>query len=106
MDSKSAIKPSFYREFTTEVEEQVKAPVEVGEDQKALSYITHFKGWEILKETKDRLERYLDQLVSEAMAGGLSMEEIGQRTMVKEMSKFVLNSLIEKAENARRETDK
>lgn len=100
-----AIKPSFYKDFTSGVTEKIEEVV-VDADQQALAHITHFKGWELLKRIKDRLESHLDQLVSEAMANGMSMEEIGQRTMVKELSKFVLNSFIEKAENARRATEK
>lgn len=100
-----AIKPTFYQEFTSRVEEIAEEGA-LDKDQKALSHITHFRGWELLGGYKGRLEEYLDTLVSEAMAGGLSMEEIGQRTMVKELTKFVLNSFVEKANAARRAEDK
>lgn len=100
-----AIKPSFYQDFTTKVEEIVEEKV-LTDDQQALAYITHFKGWELLKKKKEALELHLDTLVSEAMAQGLSMEEIGQRTMVKELTKFVLNSFVEQANAARRAEEK
>src|SRR5512146_1388238 len=100
-----AIKPTFYQEFTTKVEEIAEEKT-LTADQQALAHITHFKGWDILKSYKGRLEEYLDTLVSEAMVQGLSMEELGQRTMVKELTKFVLNSFVLKAEDARRQEDK
>ena len=100
-----AIKPSFYQDFTTKVEEVVEEKV-LTQDQQALAYITHFKGWELLKKKKESLENYLDNLVSEAMSQGLSMEEIGQRTMVKELTKFALNSFVEQANAARRAEEK
>lgn len=105
MDNKQAIRPSFYTEFTTGVEE-IKEEKVVDENQQALAYITHFKGWDLLEEYEKRLEGYLDTLVSEAMANGLSTSEIGERTMVKELSKFVLKSFLRKAQDARRAEDK
>ena len=100
-----AIKPNFYTQFTSDVE-KVSEKGEINEDQQALAYITHFKGWEMMKAYKERLEEYLDGLVSGAMAQGLSMEEIGQRTMVKELTKYILNSFTDKADAARRAEDK
>ena len=100
MDNQQAIRPSFYKEFTTDIESIEEEPV-VDENQQALSYITHFKGWELLKEYAGRLKECLDVMVSEAMAQGMSMSELGERTMVKELSKFVLDSFIKKAEDAR-----
>ena len=104
MDSE-AIKPNFYTQFTTEVE-KMSEEKSVSDDQQALTYITHFKGWDMLKAYKERLEEYLDGLVSTAMTQGLSMEEIGQRTMVKELTKFILHSFVDKADNARRIEEK
>jgi hypothetical protein len=93
MDNNEAIKPTFYQDFSTKIEE-VSGEKEFTEDQQALAYITHFKGWELLKAYKVRLEEYLDSMVSEAMASGMSMQELGERTMVKELAKLVMNSLI------------
>jgi hypothetical protein len=100
-----AIKPTFYQEFTSSVDKIVDEKV-VNKDQQALAYITHFKGWELGKAYAKRLEEYLDTLVSEAMAGGMSMAELGQRTMVKELTKFVLRSFLAKFEDARQSTEK
>lgn len=102
MDNNQAIRPNFYQDFTSGIEEIKEEPV-IDENQQALSYITQFKGWKLLKEYEVRLENYLDELVSEAMSKGLSMSDIGERTMVKELTKFVLRSLISKAEDAKRQ---
>lgn len=104
MDS-SAIRPNFYQQFTSGVDE-IKQESIPDEKQQALAYIGQFKGWKILKEYEQRLEEYLDTLVSEAMASGSSVAEIGERTMVKELTKFVLRSLIAKVEDAKRSTEK
>ena len=100
-----AIKPSFYTEFTTKVDEVLEEKVLDG-DTEALSYITHFKGWKLLKDYADNLNKFLDESLSQAIAGGAGMKEIGERALVKELSKFVLNSFIEKADHARRTADK
>jgi hypothetical protein len=103
MDSK-AIRPNFYQEFTSKVNEMQKEEIDL--DTQAMAYITHYRGWVLLKEYEQKLEAYLDQLVSEALANGLSMAEVGERTTVKEMAKFMLRSLIKKAEDARRSEEK
>jgi hypothetical protein len=100
-----AIKPTFYQDFTSSVTKIAEEKV-VDEDQQALAYITHFKGWELGKAYAKRLEDYLDTLVNEAMANGMSMEELGQRTMVKELTKFVLGSFMSKFEDARKSTER
>jgi fructose-1-phosphate kinase PfkB-like protein len=100
-ETKQAIRPNFYKEFTTKVDE-VSEDVEVDESQQALAFITHYKGWALLKDYKQRLEDYLDTMVSEAIASGADFKDIGQRTMIKELAKYVLTSFIDKAENARR----
>ena len=105
MDNKQAIKPNFYSSFTSGVTEIKDEPV-TDENQQALAYITHYKGWVLLKEYKKRLEDYLDRMVSEAISKGLDMNQIGERTMVKEMAKFVLESFVRKAEDARRGEEK
>jgi hypothetical protein len=102
--SDEAIKPNFYTDFTSQVDKMVEEDP-LTEDQQALAYITHFKGWELLEAYKIRLEEYLDGLVSEAMSKGLSMEEIGQRTMVRELTKYVLNNFVSKANGARKQED-
>jgi hypothetical protein len=102
--SDEAIKPNFYQEFSTKVEEEVTENV-ANKDQQALAYITRFKGWELLKAYEGRLEELLDSMVNEAMVN-MSMRELGERTMVKELSKLVLKSLIRKAEDARNAEEK
>jgi hypothetical protein len=100
---KQALKPNFYTNFTSKVEEIVEEPLT--EDQQALAYITHFRGWELMKTKKVKLEEYLDSLVNEAMSQGLTMNELGERTMVKELTKFVLNSFVNLADAARKTED-
>lgn len=101
----SATRPNFYQDFSTGIEQVAEEKV-IEEDVQALAHITHYKGWKLLLEYKDRLEKYLDTLVSEAIAGGSSMADIGERTMVREMAKLVLDRFVEKAEHARREAEK
>lgn len=101
----NAIKPSFYQEFTSGVDEAV-AVEEVSEDTQALAYITRFKGWSLMKEYKDKLVKFLDDSLASAIANGADMKEVGERALVKELAKHVLNEFIAKAENATRSIDK
>lgn len=100
-----AIRPSFYREYTEKVDE-IAEEVIPDEKQQALAYITHFKGWELMKEYKDTLQRFLDDSLSAAIANGANMSEIGERALVKEIGEYILNSFIKKAEDARRNEEK
>lgn len=100
-----AIRPSFYADFTTKVEE-IKEETKADEDVQALSYITHFKGWQLIKEHVERLNRFLDESLQSAIANNASVSEIGERAMVRELSRYLVNSIIDKADNARRSTDK
>jgi hypothetical protein len=101
----SAIKPTFYEGFTSGVNE-VDAVEEVSEDTQALAYITRFKGWTLMKEYKEKLEKFLDDSLASAIATGADMKEIGERALVKELAKYVLNEFMAKAENARKSIDK
>jgi hypothetical protein len=105
MEDKEAIKPTFYQEFNTKIEEEVKED-KLNDNQQALAYITHFKGWELLKAHKESLDRFLDEMVNDAMTKGMTMQEIGERTVVKELAKLVMQKLIDKADGPRRNEDK
>ena len=105
MKDNKAIRPNFYKEFTTQVEEVLEKP-EVDGDQEALSYITHFKGWSLMKEYQQRLNKFLDESLAQAIASGASMKEIGERAVVKDLAKNILESFVRKAEDARRNADK
>jgi hypothetical protein len=79
---------------------------DIKEDEQALSYITRFRGWKLLKEYADRLKEELDQMVIKSIENGATAEEIGQRTMVKELAKAAVDKIISKAEYARKAEDK
>ena len=99
-----AVRPSFYKEFITEVNETLNDEPK-DENTQALSYITHFRGWQLMKEYQAKLVEMLDNGFKEAIAQGATMKEIGERALVKELAEFVLNQFVEKAESARRLTD-
>ena len=100
----SAIKPTFYKELSTVIEKSDGKDIK--EDEQALAYITRFTGWRLLKEYAERLKEELDQMVVQSMESGATAEEIGQRTMVKELAKAVIDKIISKAEYARQAEDK
>jgi hypothetical protein len=104
MDSQ-AVRPSFYQEFTTKVNEVIEDEKK-DEKTEALSYITHFRGWTILKDYQKSLLGMLDEGLRTAISNGATTKEIGERALIKEMATFVLNSFVEKADHARRTTDK
>jgi hypothetical protein len=45
-------------------------------------------------------------MVNDAMTKGMTMQEIGERTVVKELAKLVMQKLIDKADGPRRNEDK
>ena len=62
--------------------------------------LSDLAGWKVLKEYIGDLKSSLDTLLSNAMEGGASYEEIGQKTIVTTLTKSYLNRVVERVEDA------
>ena len=94
-----AIKPDYFSDFTSiSVSEDKK---ELDGDTTALATLSHTAGWKVLKETIENIGNQLDEMVRSKMASGASLEDIGQFTVTKELTKDVLKQIINRVSDAR-----
>jgi len=97
-----ALRPtSHFEEFASIGEEQPEETKSKLEDeQKALAHLSKLKGWKLIKEYVERINEELDDMVRLAMSNGASFEEIGKKTLVKELTKDVTRRIIAYADDA------
>jgi hypothetical protein len=86
-----------------EVEEQVIESVK--EDEEDLALVARTRGWEKIVEYIDQINKELDDMVLQALQAGVDFEEIGKRTIVKELTREALNKLKNRVEDARAAVD-
>lgn len=110
MDNQALRPNNLFNELTSLVDKNLnpedEVDLQIKEEEEALAYISHFKGWKILKEEISTLEEELDMMVTRAMENGASSKEIGERTIAKEIAKYAIRRLIKRVEDARESRDK
>jgi hypothetical protein len=93
---RAAIKPSFYTEMTGLISAsklEVKEEDILSEETQALYSLSQHRGWGVLDERLKQIEDSLERSVTAAMAAGASFDDIGQKTVVKEIAKYVIKSV-------------
>jgi hypothetical protein len=98
--AKTAIRPNYFNEFAN-VEAILKVPKGKDPEQEALLSLSNHSGWQVLKQYIERIMEELDNLTKTQMAQGVSFEEIGRSTVVKEITKDALRRIIQRVEDAR-----
>jgi hypothetical protein len=96
---KSAIKSNYFNEFAN-VKALQESPGK-DPDQQALNNLSMQTGWKVLKEYIERISQELDDMTRTQMTQGVSFEEIGRSTIIKEITKDVLRKIINKVEDSR-----
>lgn len=102
----SAIKPTSLNDFGSISEEETKEIEVVKNEEDSLAFVARTKGWEDLVKFMDTIIEELDQMVVNAMHSELSFEEIGKRTLVKELTKDAIKRIRTKVEDAREASDR
>ena len=99
---KTAIKANYFNEFAN-VKALQEQKVNPGKDpeQEKLFALSQTGGWQVLKEYIERIMDELDNLTKTQMAQGVSFEEIGRSTVVKEITKDALKRIITRVQDAR-----
>lgn len=97
-----ALRPNnLFREFSEVIKEPVKKADENSEEERALAYISHLKGWKFLKEYADTLCDELDYIVTKSIENGADSKDVGERSIAKEIAKAYVRRFIGKVEDAR-----
>lgn len=92
-------------DFSSLEEEPVDSFEELQDEEESLAYIARTNGWQLITEEMDKVCEELDQMVVEAMQTGMSFEELGKRTAVKELTKDAIRRIAAKVEDARTASD-
>lgn len=100
------MKPNnLFNQFSSLAEEPKKEDADYSEEEKALAYISHLKGWKYLEEYAQRLCEELDNLVVNSIENGANAKEVGERAIAKEIAKVYVKRLVGKISDARRAVD-
>lgn len=102
MSNKQALRPaSPFNQFATIGETADEPQVDLIADEKALYRLSQLKGWKVLREYIDQIEDDLEKMVSTLIETGASDEEIGRKTVVKEIVKNVTRKIKSRVDDAR-----
>jgi hypothetical protein len=95
----NATRPDFFSKFESLAK---KTADEKGltDEEIHLSTLSQQKGWKILTDTKDALLQEFDRLNEQAIATGMSYEEIGKNTLVISLAKGAITRLWNKVDDA------
>lgn len=86
---KKAIRPNFYQQVEQIGQIPAEDSNELSEETVVLNTLGLSKGWKVLVEYIEAIEEELDKSVLTAEETGASFDEIGQRTVVKDLCKYV-----------------
>lgn len=99
-----ALKPDFFTPNVVKDEEAKEKGAT--EDERQLYQLSLTKGWEILTEHFDSEIDRLDSLQGEAIASGMSMEQVGYNAIVIDQVKKIAKSMINKVQDAKESCEK
>lgn len=103
--SDSALHPtSPFNEFAS-IGETVEDKVDTTEDQE-IAEMAKSAGWKHMEKLITEINTDLDNLVTQAISSGYNYEEIGRKTLVKELVKGVFERLTNRVANARESINK
>lgn len=81
-------------------ENQKKVDKGAHPDDVEMAHLAETAGWTYLREHIDKLKEGIDLKLAEGVAGGQSTESIGQATILAVMAKQLLDSIVNKVEDA------
>lgn len=93
----TAIRPDFFNVPTLQ---RVERGEKVTPEELALHEMAQMRGWQILKEMAEQASRELGDINKQAIAQGLSLEEIGRNTVVIALAQGVIERLLNKVADA------
>lgn len=100
MANQQALRPGI---FNIEAFKKDEAALKRGatEDERFLYGLTSMKGWQLLKEFKQRVMGELYEANKAAMSSGLPFEEIGKNAVVINLAEDIVDRIINLVEDAK-----
>lgn len=95
-----ATRPKFFNIPSLKLSEET-AKKGASEEETAIYAMSRSKGWSIFSDFISRLIDELDQTNEEAIAKGLSFEDIGRNTIVISLTKDIIKRMMNKVQDAK-----
>jgi len=103
--TKQAIRPDFFAKLPSLAKDKEAEKKGASKEERQLYGLSSSAGWRVLKEFIDSLIEDLESLNSSAIASGATFEEIGKNALVIDMTKGILEKVVNKVEDARESID-
>lgn len=95
-----ALRPNSFNSLPSVAKTASEEVQNISTEEKQLHALATHAGWKILRQTVEDLKRDLNAVNKAAIAGGASMEQVGQNAIVISTVEGILDRLIEKVEDA------
>ena len=103
--SDSALHPTnSFAEFAS-IGESVEETVDNTEDQE-IAEMAKSTGWKHIETLINTIQSDLDNLMTQAIQAGYNYEEIGRKTIVREVTRGAIDRIIQRVRNAQESTAK
>lgn len=96
---KTALKPDYYSDFRTI--KTLKDKPKVDEDERDISLMGKTRGWLLINDFIENIKTDLDLIVIQLMEQGADFNIIGQKTVVKEICKEMLERIQTKVKDSK-----
>lgn len=103
---KQAIRPDWFNQFSLMKKDKEAEEKGASKEERALYTLSLTEGWEILEKYISQWKKELDELNNNAIAQGLSFEEIGKNTIIVNLAKGVIKNIEDKVNDAREQCEK
>ena len=97
-----AIKPDYFKPFRQVINEDVTPEKE----EQQIAWMAKTPGWKHMDRFIRDLQQSLEIPAKQAMENGCSYEDIGRKTIVAQLSKEVLQKILDRVNDAKEATDK
>lgn len=101
MKRQEAVRPEFFKNLPTLLEEQQAKKKGISTEEQLYYSLSQTQGWMQLKAYIDSLIKDLDQATAKAMQQGLPFEEIGRNAVVIDLAKGIIRNILNRVEDAR-----
>ena len=98
----TALKPDFFMaNMRSVIADKVAEKKGATEEERQLYAMSNGTGWKVLREYIDSEVERIDRLQSEAIAGGMSMNQVGYNAIVIDQVKKIVKNIVDKVEDAK-----
>ncbi len=107
MKDEAAIKPtSIFNNLASFQQESQESAETISDEEKAIATLANTAGWKALKGFIQSVNGDLDNINSAAIENGASFEELGRNVLVVNLTKNVIQRILDKVEDCKEASEK